>query len=30
MVTWHETFAGTLGCEQPRDHLITHAARRSA
>lgn len=29
MVTWHETFASTLGYDQPRDYLITHATRRS-
>lgn len=28
MVAWHETFASSLGFDQPRDYLVTRAIRR--
>lgn len=30
MITWHETFASSLGFDQPREYLITRAIRRKA
>jgi SAM-dependent methyltransferase len=30
MVAWHETFASSLGYEQPRTYVITRAIRKSA
>jgi SAM-dependent methyltransferase len=28
MITWHETFRSELGCQQPRQYLITRGIRR--